>query len=133
MSSQDYNQQLLHTYQALSQYPQGGVLVGAGRSGGRMVKGVRHCSAEKRVQSARLGKPVRRCAKYSPGPVGSGQYRSCFSKQVGPKGKERCYQYQVHSKPPQSAKQKRWHAEVKAYAQQNGVSASVAAHALKSY
>jgi hypothetical protein len=71
-------------------YPASGGYVSSGGAifgGARPRKGVRRCVAEKKVQSAYYGKPVRRCNMYLP------KGAKCERKFIGPSGKQRCASY----------------------------------------
>jgi hypothetical protein len=126
MSQDVLNAQLKHMYaEVIPTKYRGGILVGAGRPS----KGLRHCVSERAGPSGK-----KRCAKYAPGPKGSGRsgggkYRSCdVISARGPSGKERCVRYVVHG---QSARQRSYHEEVSRVARANRVSAAVAAHMIK--
>ena len=123
------NARVQQLYREASQFPQGGVLVGAGRSGGRMVKGLRHC-----VSSSAGPSGKKRCMKYSSGPAGSGKYRSCdVISARGPSGKERCVRYVRHGAPHMSPAQRDWQARLRAYRAQTGATLKQAMEALATH
>lgn len=103
-----YNARVQQLYRDASQFPQGGVLVGAGRP----PKGKRHCVWYEDAPHGRMtksGRPVQRCHKFASGPKGSGRTGGRL----------------------QSPAQKAYHREVSRVARANGVSAAVAASMIK--